>query len=81
MLGLLFGLMGLVPFAGILLGPVAIILGVKARAHIRQNPTLTGAGLANAGIVLGIVAVVFAILCLLVVAVVFYVVSGGPWRS
>ena len=79
-MSLVLGLLGLFPFAGILLGPLAIILGGKARAHIHRDSTLTGAGAANAGIVLGIVALVFAILCLLVVAVVFYVVSGTPWR-
>jgi hypothetical protein len=47
---------------GLLLGPIAVVLGFVARNRIREsNGTLTGEGLALAGIIVGIVAFVLAI--------------------
>lgn len=52
------GIVGLL-FFGVVLGVVAIVLGVQSRAVIRQQPlTFKGDGVAIAGIVLGIFDVV-----------------------
>ena len=51
------GIVGIVVF-GIILGPIAIILGVLARREI-ESTGQRGRGMATAGIVLGIIAVVF----------------------
>ncbi len=65
-LSLLCGFMG---GCGVLFGPVAIILGIKARKKIAQsNGLVLGRGLTTAGIVLGIVG---AVLSIVVVAVTF----------
>jgi len=48
---------------GIVLEPVALVLGLLARKRIREsNGTLTGEGLATAAIVIGIVGLVLAII-------------------
>ncbi|MBE0414948.1 MAG: DUF4190 domain-containing protein [Dehalococcoidia bacterium] len=44
---------------GIVLGPIAIALGVGARRKIRENPELGGEGIATAGLVIGIIDTVF----------------------
>ncbi|MEU1849474.1 DUF4190 domain-containing protein [Streptomyces sp. NPDC019990] len=61
------GVVGLV-FLNIILGPVAIILGAVAR---RQAAVKNGAGMAKAGIVLGVVDIVLWLVMLAVAA------SGG----
>ena len=54
---LVLGIVGLIGCA--IVAPVlAIILGTQAKNKIRQNPSLQGAGLAQAGFVLGIVGLV-----------------------
>ncbi len=59
---LILGIVGFL-ICGIILGPAAIIEGVKARKRIREsNGYLTGDGLALAGIILGaVVTVLFVI--------------------
>ena len=52
---LLLGLLG-IPFAGLVLGPVAILFGLFARRDIAEVPGMRGARLATAGILLGSVA-------------------------
>lgn len=69
--------LGIVGFfvCGIILGPAAVIEGVKARKRIREsNGMLTGDGMALAGIVLG------SIVCLLYVVVIIAVIisSASP---
>jgi hypothetical protein len=54
---LVYGLIGLV-FCQIILGPVAIAKASGARQAMAKDPTLSGAGLATAGTVLGIVDIV-----------------------
>ncbi|MFE6336618.1 DUF4190 domain-containing protein [Streptomyces sp. NPDC057806] len=58
------GIIGLF-FLNIILGPLAIIFGAVAR---RQASVKNGAGMAKAGIILGIVAVVLWIVLLIVAA-------------
>ncbi len=50
---------------------VAIVLGMQARAKIRETPGLTGEGLAMAGIVLAIVGLVIAVVLILAVLLFF----------
>ncbi len=59
------GIVGLVLF-GIILGPIAIALGVQARNEIR-NTGQAGRGMATAGIVLGIIDVAFFFLVVLLI--------------
>jgi hypothetical protein len=47
------GVFSLVPFLGMILGPLAIIFGVKGRRYQQANPRAHGTGHAIAGIVLG----------------------------
>ena len=51
---LVLGIVGLFCF-GIIMGPLAIVFGVKARREVAMNPTYTGGGLATAGLVMGII--------------------------
>ncbi len=55
---LTYGIIGLFCF-GIVLGPVAISKALKAKKMIAMNPQLAGSGKATAGLVLGIIALVF----------------------
>ena len=57
---LLLGLAGLLAF-GVILGPIAVGLGLMARSQIRTGAQ-PGIGTANAGIVLGVVAFLIPIL-------------------
>ncbi len=53
--------------AGLALGIIALTLARKAKALLAANPDLyAGQGMANAGFVLGIVAIALNILCLLI---------------
>lgn len=54
---LVCGVVGLIVF-GIILGPIAICLGVSAKTKIHENPGMQGEGSANAGIVMGIIDVI-----------------------
>lgn len=51
------GVFSLIPFAGVLLGPIAVILGVLGLMHKKKYPKSRGTGHAIAGIVLGILAI------------------------
>jgi hypothetical protein len=51
---------------GILLGPFAIVNANKAKQAIAADPTLTGGGMATAGMVLGIIALVLNVIGLIV---------------
>ena len=65
---LVTGILGLL-VAGIILGLVAIVLGVMARRDIEREPGLGGRGMATTGIVLGAIGLVLAVILLAV---------GGP---
>ena len=47
---------------GIILGPIAIVNANKARQAIAMDPSLRGGGMATAGLVLGIIAVVLNVI-------------------
>jgi hypothetical protein len=50
------GVFGLIPVLGLLLGPIALVMGILGVRFARNNPTAGGAGHAITGIVLGILA-------------------------
>ncbi len=47
------GVFSLIPCAGALLGPAALILGILGLRYVKANPTAKGTGHAIAGVVLG----------------------------
>jgi predicted Zn finger-like uncharacterized protein len=47
------GVFSLIPCAGLLLGPAALVLGILGLRYVKANPTAKGTGHAIAGIVLG----------------------------
>lgn len=49
------GVFGLIPGIGLLLGPIAFILGIVGLVKKKNNPKVKGTGHALAGIILGIV--------------------------
>lgn len=63
---LVCGIIGLL-VAGIILGIVAVVLGVVAKREIDADPQLKGDGLAIAGIVVGAIAFVLAVVILITV--------------
>lgn len=62
---LVFGILGLF-FCGIIFGPLAISKANEAKRAMNENPIYTGAGLATAGSVLGIIDLVLWAIFLLV---------------
>lgn len=70
--GLICGIIGLFCF-GIILGPVALILGVKGLDYAKRYPKAGGEGSATAAIVLGIIAIVGHVVQL-------YLVFGRSYR-
>ena len=61
---LVYGLVGLV-LCGIICGPVAISKANQAKREIASNPTYTGEGLATAGMVLGVIDILFFVVFVL----------------
>jgi hypothetical protein len=53
------GVFGLIPVAGLLLGPAGVVLGVGGLRYLRANPKAKGKGLAMTGVVLGGLELVF----------------------
>jgi len=62
-------------FFGIILGTIAVVLGIKARGEIAANPGQSGGGMALAGIITGALGIVFHILIIIVTGAAF--VGGG----
>jgi hypothetical protein len=61
---LVLGIVGLV--GCLVIAPIlAIIFGLQAKTKISQNPALQGAGMAQAGFILGIVGLVFDVFYIL----------------
>lgn len=57
------GICGIImPFAGFILGIIAIGLSASARAEIREQPEVGGGGMAVAGMVTGIVGLVVSVI-------------------
>jgi hypothetical protein len=48
-----FAIYGLIPVAGLLLGPMALALGLAGWRHARQNPDRQGVGHAVTAVILG----------------------------
>ena len=67
---LVCGILSLI-VAGVILGAVAVVLGVLARKEIAGDPQQSGAGMALAGIITGAIGFVLAIILL---------AAGGPER-
>ena len=61
---LVLGIIGVL-CCGVILGIVAIVLGVKAKNKIAKNPGMEGSGKATAGIILGIIGIIAHILIIL----------------
>ena len=61
---LVCGIISLLLF-GIILGVVAVVLGVMARNEIKANPNLDGDGLALAGIITGAIGAVLALVLII----------------
>lgn len=64
---LVFAIIGLV-FCGVIFGPLAISKSNSAKAAMRMDPTLGGEGLATAGMVIGIIALVLNLLGIVMMA-------------
>ena len=64
-----------IPCCGVVLGIVAIVLGVQAKNKIAKNPGMEGSGKATAGIVLGIVGIFINILGIIIQ------ISRGGFRN
>lgn len=45
---------GLIPLAGLVLGPAAIAMGIRGWLHSRANPKDLGTGFASAAVILGL---------------------------
>ena len=65
---------------GIILGPIAICLGLSAKKDIEENPeTMIGLGQANAGIICGSIAmIIWVILIIIVYSSHFERKNGAP---
>jgi Domain of unknown function (DUF4190) len=60
------GIVGIL-LCGVILGPIAIVLGTQAKNEIRASGgRLTGEGMATAGIVCGIIAIVLFVTTIIV---------------
>ena len=53
-----FSLYGLVPVLGLILGPIAIVLGILGHRRHRRDPSIKGRNFAAAGIIIGSLTVV-----------------------
>jgi hypothetical protein len=62
---LIWGLVSLL-CCGLITGPVAIVEANKAKQAIAMDPSLTGGGMATAGMVLGIISIVLNLIGLVV---------------
>jgi hypothetical protein len=60
---MVLGIVGLLCF-GIVVGPVAMVLGFVSRSRIAKDPSLKGEGMALAGIIIGGIALVLSILAI-----------------
>lgn len=66
-----------IPYIGLILGIVAIVLANKSNRAIAAQPgRYTGAGMAKAGKILGIVAICLYTLVIIFAAIVFVLVSN-----
>jgi hypothetical protein len=57
------GVFGLIPFVGLILGPIALIFGILGMRYAKQHPTAKGTGHAITGIVLGTLVILGHLSC------------------
>lgn len=62
---LICGIAGLI-FFGVILGPIAVVLGIQARKDIAASSELDGEGMGLAGIIIGAIATVLGIIAIIV---------------
>lgn len=60
---LICGLVGLLCL-GVILGPIAILLGINGLKKAKQNPAINGESAATAGIILGVVSIILFVVWL-----------------
>lgn len=63
---LIMGIAGIVVFP-VIFAPLAIIFGKRAQREIAQDPSVGGAGMAKAGIVLGWIGVALVVISILII--------------
>jgi hypothetical protein len=61
------GMFSLIPGLGFVLGPIAFVLGVLGYMYSQENPKAKGGGHAIAGIVLGLIGVIFSVVILVLI--------------
>jgi hypothetical protein len=74
LVGYYLGVFSLIPVAGLLLGPAAMVLGVLGLRDRRRNPQLHGLGHAITALVLGGIATIYHLVA--VVLIVIAVIKG-----
>lgn len=70
------GLLGILPIIGSIAG---IVLGIIARKELEQRPEQGGKALADWGLILGIVGIVFWAFIAVIVAIFAAIFGGGMW--
>ena len=68
--GYYLGVFSMIPGLGLVLGPLAIVAGRRARAALAQKPSIGGGGHATAAIVLGWLGIVVSVASCFVLVVV-----------
>ena len=63
------GVFGLIPVAGLVLGPLGLILGILGLRNARRDPEVKGTGHAITGIVLGGIAIVANYGCIVILVI------------
>jgi hypothetical protein len=74
---LVLGIVGFVAFP-LVPSVLAIWLGVTAKRRMRADPTLTGEGLATAGVILGVVEIVLVVLSVILLIGLVTQTGGSP---
>jgi len=77
---LVLGIAGIV-FCPLICSVLAIIFGVQAKNKIRQDPSLQGAGMAQAGFILGIIGAVIAGIGIIVLIIAAATSNGSSSSS
>ena len=66
---LVLGIAGFLPICPLICSVLAIIFGVQAKNKIRQDPSLQGAGMAQAGFILGIIGAAIVGIAIIVIII------------
>ncbi len=78
---LILGLVSFIPLIGVLLGAIAITLGIIASLKISNNHTLGGKNLAIAGTILGVLGICFTFLIYGSLFYFGFVAKDGPFAN